>query len=162
LVSVAEPIIGDEEYENVKSVLDSGRFLQGPMVEKFEEKWANLVGVTHAVAVSNCTTALQLALSAVGVQPGDEVIVPALSFGSSATAVVHQTGIPVFADIDRETYTLDTSDLQRCLTDRTKAVMPVHLYGHPAEMDEILDFADDHDLAVVEDAAQAHGAEHKG
>ena len=161
-VSVAEPILGEEEYANVEAVLDSGRFLQGPMVAAFEEKWAESVGVEHAVAVSNGTTALQLALNALGLRPGDEVIVPALSFGSSATAVVHQAGVPVFAEIDRDIYTLDHRDLDRCVSDRTVAVMPVHLYGHPAEMDEICAFAEAHDLSVVEDAAQAHGAKYKG
>jgi dTDP-4-amino-4,6-dideoxygalactose transaminase len=161
-VSVATPILGDEEYDNVEAVLDSGRFLQGPMVAEFEAKWAELVGVDHAVAVSNGTTALQLALNAIGLEPGDEVIVPSLTFGSTATAVVHQAGVPVFADIDRELYTLDHADLERCVSEHTEAIIPVHLYGHPAEMDEIQAFADEHDLAVIEDAAQAHGARYKG
>ncbi|MDY7081696.1 MAG: DegT/DnrJ/EryC1/StrS family aminotransferase [Halobacteria archaeon] len=161
-VNVAEPILGDEEYENVEDVLDSGHFLQGPLVEEFEDKWAEYVGVEEAVAVTNGTVAIQLTLNALGLEPGDEVIVPSLTFGSTATAVVHQACVPVFADIDRELYTLDHTDLERCLTDRTRAVMPVHLYGHPAEMDEINEFAEEHDLYVVEDAAQAHGAEYKG
>lgn len=161
-VSVAEPIIGDEERDNLNKVLDSGRFLQGPMVEEFERRWADFVGTEHAIAVSNGTTAIQLSLNALGLEPGDEVIVPSLTFGSTATAVVHQAGVPVFGDIDREIYTLDHSDLDRCLTDRTVAIIPVHLYGHPAEMDEIISFADVHELAVVEDAAQAHGAKYKG
>lgn len=161
-VSVAEPILGEEERENLENVLETGRFLQGPMVHEFEEKWADFVGTDHAVAVSNGTTAIQLSLNALGLKPGDEVIVPSLTFGSTATAVVHQACIPVFADVDPELYTLDHTDLERCLTDRTEAVVPVHLYGHPAEMDEILSFADDHNLAVVEDAAQAHGATYKG
>jgi len=161
-VSVAEPILGEAERENVQQVLDSGRFLQGPMVEEFEAKWADYVGTQHAVAVSNGTAAIQLVLKAIGLEPGEEVIVPSLTFGSTATAVVHQAGVPVFADIDRELYTLDHTDLERCLTDETAAVMPVHLYGHPAEMDEIRAFADAHDLSVIEDAAQAHGAAYKG
>jgi len=131
-------------------------------VETFERKWANLVGVDHAIAVTNGTVAIQLALNAIGLEPGDEVIVPSLTFGSTATAVVHQGGVPVFADIDRDIYTLDHADLERCLSERTVAVMPVHLYGHPAEMDEILAFAEEHDLAVIEDAAQAHGATYHG
>jgi len=161
-VSVAEPILGDAEHKNVEQVLDSGRFLQGPMVEEFEEKWANYVGTDHAVAVSNGTTAIQLVLKALGLEPGEEVIVPSLTFGSTATAVVHQAGVPVFADIDRELYTLDHTDLERCLSDETVAIMQVHLYGNTAEMDEIRDFADEHDLYVIEDAAQAHGASYKG
>lgn len=160
-VSVAEPILGEAEHENVKQVLDSGRFLQGPMVEEFEKKWANYVGTDYAVAVSNGTTAIQLVLKALGLEPGEEVIVPSLTFGSTATAVIHQGGVPVFADIDRELYTLDHTDLERCLTDETFAIMPVHLYGHPSEMDEINEFADRHNLYVIEDAAQAHGASYK-
>lgn len=161
-VTVAEPIFGDEEFENVESVLESGYLKQGKYVEKFENRWSEVVDVDHAVAVSNGTVAIQLALNAIGLEPGDEVIVPSLTFGSSATAVVHQAGVPVFGDVDRDLYTLDHSDLQRCLSDRTVAVMPVHLYGHPAEMDEIRAFADEHDLYVIEDAAQAHGATYKG
>lgn len=161
-VSVAEPILGDAERENVAEVLDSGHFLQGPFVEEFEAKWADLVGVEHAVAVGNGTEAIQLALNACGLEPGDEVIVPSLTFGSTATAVVHQAGIPVFADIDRELYTLDHTDLERRITDRTQAIIPVHLYGHPAEMDELCAIADEHDLSVIEDAAQAHGATYRG
>lgn len=161
-VDVATPIIGDEERENIQEVLDSGRYLQGPFVEEFEDKWAATVGVDHAVAVSNGTTAIQLALNALGLQPGDEVIVPSISFGSTATAIVHQAAVPVFADVDREIYTLDPDDLERCLSDQTEAILPVHLYGHPAEMDEILAFAEEHDLAVIEDAAQAHGATYRG
>lgn len=160
-VNVAEPILGDEEWENIKTVLESGHFVQGHFVEMFEEKWASYVGTEHAIAVTNGTVAIQLALNALGLEPGDEVIVPSLTFGSTATAVVHQGGVPVFADIDRELYTLDHRDLERCLSDRTVAVMPVHLYGHPAEMDEIMAFAAEHDLAVVEDAAQAHGATYR-
>ncbi|RLM70770.1 DegT/DnrJ/EryC1/StrS family aminotransferase [Halorubrum sp. Atlit-8R] len=160
-VDVAEPILGDEERSNLSDVLDSGRFLQGEFVEEFEEKWADYVGTKHAVAVTNGTTAIQLSLKALGLEPGDEVIVPSLTFGSTATAVVHQAGVPVFADIDREIYTLDHTDLERCVSDETFAIMPVHLYGHPAEMDKIRAFADEHDLYVIEDAAQAHGASYK-
>lgn len=160
-VDVAEPILGDEERDNLDEVLNSGRFLQGPFVEEFEQKWADYVGTKHAVAVTNGTAAIQLSLKALGMEPGDEVIVPSLTFGSTATAVVHQGGIPVFADIDREIYTLDHTDLERCVSDETFAIMPVHLYGHPAEMDEIRTFADEHDIYVIEDAAQAHGASYK-
>jgi perosamine synthetase len=161
-VDVAEPVLGDEERENLDEVLDSGRFLQGPYVEEFEKKWSEYVGTDHAVAVTNGTAAIQLTLKALGMEPGEEVIVPSLTFGSTATAVVHQAGVPVFADIDRELYILDHRDLERCVTEETFAVMPVHLYGHPAEMDEIREFADKHDLYVIEDAAQAHGAAYKG
>lgn len=161
-VDVARPVLGDSEYENLEDVLDSGRFLQGRYVEEFEEKWAEYVGVEHAIAVSNGTTALQLSLAAIGLEPGDEVIVPSLSFASTATAVLHQGGIPVFADIDRDTYNLAADDMERCISDRTAAVIPVHLYGQPAAMDRISEIATEHDLAVIEDAAQAHGAQYDG
>ena len=161
-VGVAEPVMGNEEWNNLRQVLDSGRFLQGPYVEEFERKWAEYVGTDHAVAVTNGTTAIQLTLKALGMEPGQEVIVPSLTFGSTATAVVHQAGVPVFADIDRELYTLHHTDLERCVSDETFAILPVHLYGHPAEMDEIREFANKHDLYVIEDAAQAHGATYCG
>lgn len=161
-VSVAEPVLGDAERHNISQVLDSGRFVQGPYVEEFEEKWAEYIGVDHAIAVANGTVAIQLSLNALGLEPGDEVIVPSLTFGSTATAVVHQGGVPVFADIDRDLYTLDHRDLERCVSDRTVAIVPVHLYGQPAEMEEIREFADNHNLAIVEDAAQAHGARYRG
>lgn len=161
-VGVAEPILGAAEYENIEDVLDRGHFVQGPYVEEFEAKWADYVGTEHAVAVSSGTTAIQLSLAALGLEPGDEVVVPSLTFGSTATAVVHQGGVPVFADIDRDLYTLDHTDLERCISQRTRAILPVHLYGHPAEMDEIQAIADEHDLAVIEDAAQAHGAMYRG
>lgn len=161
-VSVAEPLLGEEERESINEVLDSGRFLQGPFVEEFESRWADVVGVDHAIAVTNGTAAIQLALNAIGLEPGDEVIVPSLTFGSTATAVVHQAGIPVFADIDRAIYTLDHTDIEHRITDNTEAIIPVHLYGHPAEMNEILTVADEHNLEVIEDAAQAHGATYRG
>jgi len=161
-IGVAQPVIGETELENLETVLESGRFLQGPYVEEFEDKWASMCDVDHAIAVNSGTAALQLSLKAIGLEPGDEVIVPSLTFGSTATAVVHQAGVPVFADVDREIYTLDHTDLERCLSDQTEAIIPVHLYGHPAEMDEINAFAEEHDLTVIEDAAQAHGARYKG
>ncbi|MFB6283501.1 MAG: DegT/DnrJ/EryC1/StrS family aminotransferase [Halobacteria archaeon] len=161
-VNVAEPVVGDEEKDEVEDVIDSGHFLQGPRVQEFEEKWSDYVGVEHAIAVANGTVAIQLSLNALGLEPGEEVIVPSLTFGSTATAVVHQAGVPVFADIDEETYSLDPDDLERCLSDETRAILPVHLYGHPAEMDEINEFAEKHDLYVIEDAAQAHGASYRG
>jgi dTDP-4-amino-4,6-dideoxygalactose transaminase len=161
-VRVAEPFLGDAERENILEVLESGHFLQGPFVEEFEEKWAELVGVNHAIAVGNGTEAIQLALNVAELEPGDEVIVPSLTFGSTATAVVHQAAVPVFADIDRELYTLNHNNLESCLTHRTEAIIPVHLYGHPAEMNEICEFATTHDLTVIEDAAQAHGASYRG
>lgn len=161
-VNVAKPVLGEEAFENVKKVLESGHLVQGQLVKDFESEWARQIGVDYAIAVNSGTAALHLALLAHGLEPGEEVIVPSLTFGSTATAVVHAGGVPVFADIERDIYTLDPTDIERCITPETEAIIPVHLYGHPAEMDEILTIADNHDLTVIEDAAQAHGAQYKG
>ena len=128
-VKVASPFIGDEEINGVADVLRSGRYMSGPRVEEFEKKFADFIGVEHAVAVSNGTFAIQAALAAMNLQPGDEIIVPALTFFSTATAVIHQGGVPVFADITFDNFSLDASDLQRALTPRTKGIIPVHYFG---------------------------------
>lgn len=161
VIKVAEPITGEDEIEEVGKVIKSGRFLQGPKVEELEKKFANYVGTDYAVATSSGTTALQITLAAKGIGPGDEVIVPALSFFSTATSVIHQNAIPIFADIDPDIYNLNPEDFEEKITEKTKAVIPVHLYGHPAEMDPIMEVAQEEDLTVIEDAAQAHGAEYK-
>jgi len=162
LIKVSEPFVGEEEIEAVADVLKSGRYLQGPKVKEFEEKFAEYVGTKYAIATNSGTAALHTALAAAGIGPGDEVIVPALTFFSTVTSVLHNNAIPIFADIDPEIYCLDPGDMERKITDKTKAVIPVHLYGHPAEMDFIMEIAKAHDLLVIEDAAQAHGAEYKG
>lgn len=161
LINVAEPFVGEEEIEAVTQVLRSGRYVQGPKVKEFEEKFAEYVGTEYAVATNSGTAALHMAQAAMGIGPGDEIIVPAMTFFSTVTSVIHSNAIPVFADIDSEIYCLDSEDMEEKITERTKAVIPVHLYGHPAEMDQIVEIAGDHNLLVVEDAAQAHGAEYK-
>ena len=130
----------------------------GEYVEAFEEGMARFVGARHAIAVSNGTVALHLALVASGVGPGDEVIVPDLSFIATANTVLMCGATPVFADIDEENLCLAPADLERCLTARTRAIIPVHLYGHPAEMTAINAFAERNNLLVIEDAAESHGA----
>ena len=158
MIPIARPQMGDEEKQLVWSALDSGQLAQGQRVRDFEERFAAFVGAPHAVATSSGTTALHLALLAIGLEPGDEVIVPSFTFTASASAIAHAGGRPVFADVDREYYTLDPTAIESLITPKTRAIMPVSLYGQPADMPAILDIAERHGLPVVEDACQAHGA----
>ncbi len=160
---VMEPSLGGNELKYVTDCLGSGWISsQGPYVRRFEEAFAAFHGVPHALTVSNGTVALHLALVALGVGPGDEVIVPDLTFAASANVVIHCGATPVLADVTPDTWTLDPADVARKITPRTKAVMPVHLYGHPCDMDPILALAKKHHLFVVEDNAEALGAEYRG
>lgn len=160
------PVVTPEDEQAVGRVLTSRKFTcvaSGEQeVKGLEREWADYIGARHCVAVSNGTSAIQLALGALGVGPGDEVLVPALSFVASAVAPLHQLAIPVFVDIDPVRFNLDPADLERKITDRTKAILVVHLHGLPAEMEEIMALARRHKLAVIEDAAQAHGAIYRG
>ena len=161
-VPFARPWLGGGEAEAVAEVIASGWLTQGPRVEDSSGPSRERVGAPEAVATTSCTTALHLALYVSGVGPGDEVIVPSLSFIATANAVWHCGATPVFADIDPLTFNLDPADVERRLTPRTKAVMPVHQVGLPADMDGFLDLAERHGLALVEDAACAIGALHRG
>lgn len=161
-IKVAVPWIGKEEIKTVLEVLKSGYYVSGPNVEKFERAFAKYIKVKEAVACNSGTSAIHLVLAALGIGTGDEVIVPALTFFSTVTAVIHNNGIPVFADIDSDIYCLDPLDIEDKITEKTKAIIPVHLYGHPAEMDAINKIAKRHGLYVIEDCAQAHGAEYRG
>jgi perosamine synthetase len=161
-VRVAAPHVGDDEVQAVSAVIRSGQYISGPIVEAFEQEFAASVGVKHAVAVNSGTAALHAALNAIGIQPGDHVIVPALSFVATATAVVHQGAVPIFADIDLNNYCLSPEDVAKRITPRTKAIIVVHYFGHAADMDSINRIAAQHNLKVIEDCAQSHGTTYRG
>jgi perosamine synthetase len=161
-IPIAKPVLGEKELEAVKEVFESGMLVQGKKVKQFEEKFADYTGVEHAVAVTNGTVALDVALKALNVGPGDEVITPAFSFIASSNCILFQNAKPVFADIDPRTFNIDPSDAAEKITAKTKAIIPVHMFGQPAKMDALKEIAEDNGIALVEDAAQAHGAEYKG
>lgn len=146
----------------IQRVLTSANFIQGPEVRTFEDAFARYLGVAEAIGVASGTAALHLALLACGVGPGDEVITTPFTFYATAEAVAQAGAIPVFADILPTTYNLDPDKIEAAITPRTRAIIPVHLYGQPAAMDEILSIARKHHLWVIEDAAQAHGARYRG
>lgn len=156
---ISMPSLTSLEEEYVIDAVRSGWVSSiGPYITEFEQRFAEFCGTKHAIAVSNGTVAIHLALVALGIGPGDEVIVPDLSFIATANAIVHAGATPVFADIDPENLCLSPSDLEKRMTPKTKAIMPVHLYGHPADMAAIGNFAAAHGLHVIEDAAEGHGA----
>ncbi len=161
MINIAKPLIGKEEKEAVMQVLDSGVIAQGPRVKEFEEKFAAYAGAKYGVAVSSGTTALHIALLANGVGPGDEVVTTPFTFIASANAVLYSGARPVFADVG-EDFNLDPSKIEEKITPKTKAILPVHLYGQPADMKPIMEVAEKKGLRVVEDACQAHGAEYGG
>lgn len=161
-VPIAKPIIGEEEIENVVEVLKSGMIAQGPKVMEFEEKFANWIGAKYGIATNSGTSALHVALLACGIGEGDEVITTPFTFIASGNAIVYTGATPVFADIDLDTYTIDPDSIEDLITDKTKAILPVQLYGQAADMDKIREIAEKHDLKIIEDAAQAHGAEYNG
>lgn len=142
----------------IKSVFAEGQFILGPATQRFEEEFADHLGAKFCAGVASGTDALQIALRALEIGPGDEVIVPALTFAASAFAVAHAGARPVFVDVDEKTCNIDPAKIKAAITKKTKAIMPVHLYGQPARMGEILFIAREHGLYVVEDACQAHGA----
>ena len=154
--------IDQEVREALNTLLANSRFIIGMPVTEFEQAYAQYCGVRHAIGVANGTDALTLALKAVGVGPGDQVITAANSFVATAEAIVHAGATPVFVDIDPETYTLDYNQLESQISDTTKAIIPVHLYGQPADMDPIVMIARKHKLYIIEDCAQAHGSTYKG
>lgn len=162
MIPISVPLLGEEEKRAVLEVIDSKWLAQGPRVEAFEEAWAAVCGVKYAVATSSGTTALQTAVLAHGIGSGDEVITTPFTFIASANCVLFAGARPVFVDIDERTYNVDPSRIEAAITPRTKAILPVHLFGYPCDMEPIMELAHRHGLVVIEDACQAHGASIKG
>ena len=158
MIPAARPEIGDEERAAVDRVMRSGMLAQGPEVAAFESEFSAIVNGMHSVAVNSGTSALHMAFLAAGVGPGDEVIVPSFSFAATANAVALAGATPVFVDIELDYFCTDPAAIEAAITPRTKAIMPVHLYGHPANLVAIKAIADKHGLLLFEDAAQAHAA----
>jgi perosamine synthetase len=158
VIPIARPHMGEDEKQRVWEAMDSGMLAQGPRVAEFEERFAAMVGVPHAIATSSGTTALHLALLGYGVGAGDEVITVPFTFIASAASVLHTGALPVLIDVREDDFTMDVSLLEAAITSRTRAIMPVSLYGQPADLPAIEAIAERHGLAIVEDAAQAHGA----
>jgi len=162
-IPVAEPDIGEQELKNVMEAVKSGWVSsKGPFIEEFEKSFSSYIGVKCGVATSSGTTALHLALAALGIGRGDKVLVPSLTFIAVANAVTYTGAEPIFIDSHPEYWCIDPSKIKEKIDSQTKAIIVVHLYGHPCDMDEIMHIAKDHKLHVIEDCAEAHGAEYKG
>jgi len=162
-IPIAEPEIGEEELKNVMEAVKSGWVSsKGKFISEFEERFAEYIGVKYGVATSSGTTALHLALVALGVKKGDEVIIPTLTFAAVANAVIYTGAKPVFVDSHPDYWCIDPEKIEEKITRKTKAIIPVHLYGHPCDMDIILKMAGEYGLYVIEDCAEAHGAEYRG
>lgn len=162
MIPISKPLLGEEEKEAINEVLSSGFIAQGKKVEEFEREFANYINVDHAIAVANGTIALDVALKAVGIGSGDEVIVPDFTFISTANSILFQGAKPVFADVDDRTFTINPADVLKKITGRTKAIIGVHLFGHPFDMKAVKEITEEHNLILIEDCAQAHGAEYEG
>ena len=161
-VPIARTSLTEAEIQSVLSPLRSGWLVQGPKVREFEERWSAFTGAKHSIAVTSCTTAIHLSLAALGLRPGDEVIVPAFTWISTANVVEHLGGTVVLCDIDLNTFNIDVEQLKQKITPKTKAIIPVHLFGLAAEMNEINKIAKGHGLWVVEDAACGFGSRYHG
>lgn len=162
MIPAAKPIIGDEEREAVDRVLRSGMLAQGPEVKEFENEFSETVGGRHCVAMNSGTSGLHLTFVACGIGRGDEVIIPSFSFAATANSVVLAGATPVFADIDPKTFNIDPAHAESLINKKTKAIMPVHLYGHIADMDKFEEISSTHGVKIIEDAAQGHLASLNG
>jgi perosamine synthetase len=161
MIPVNEPRLGKREEELLLDCVRSGWISSaGKYIEEFENGWAAYCGRRYGIAVSNGTAALQVAVACLGLQPGDQVIMPGFTIISCALAVIYNGGVPVLVDSDARTWCMDVKRVREKITPRTRAIMPVHIYGHPVDMDPLLNLAKEHNLAVIEDAAEAHGAEY--
>lgn len=161
MIPIAKPVINEDEIANVISVLRSGQLTHGRVVEDFECAFARYIDVKDAIAVVNGTVALDLALKALNIKPGDEVIVPSFTFIATANAVLFQGAKPVFADVDEKTFNINPESVKERISSKTKAIIPVHLFGQAADVQAFVDIAEDHKIGLVEDCAQAHGAKYK-
>jgi perosamine synthetase len=160
-IPVNEPLVGQKEKEYVQECLETGWISSaGRFIEQFEARWASYCGRKHGVAVSNGTTALQLAIACLDLEPGAEVILPSFTIISCAAAIVYAGCVPVLVDSEPRTWCMDVRQIESKITPRTRAIMPVHIYGHPVDMDSVLDLANKYKLAIIEDAAEVHGAEY--
>jgi len=162
MIPVNEPLIGKKELQYVSECLKTGWISSaGKFIEEFEQRWADYCGMKYGIAVSNGTTALQVAVGCLNLKLGDEVIMPTFTIISCALAVVYNSAKPVLVDAEPRTWTMDTTQIEEKITKKTKAIMPVHIYGHPCNMEPIWGLAKKYGLSVIEDAAEAHGAEYK-
>src|SRR5262245_24517813 len=161
MIPVNEPSLGEQETAYVTECVRTGWVSSaGRFINQFEARWAAYCGRRYGIAVSNGTTALQLAVACLGLKPGDEVIMPTFTILSCALAVIYNGGVPVLVDCDSTTWCMDVTQIEKKITPRTRAVMPVHIYGHPVDMDPVLNLTEKHGLAIIEDAAEVHGAEY--
>ncbi len=165
MIPVNIPLLDNEEKKAVMKVLDSGLLTQkagkGPMVSEFEKKFSRYVKVKHCIALNSGTAALHAALLALDLKSGDEIIIPSFTFVATASVALHVGAKPIFVDIDPEIYAMDPNEVEKAITPKTKAIIPVHLFGHPADMDPLIALARKNDLTIIEDACQAHGALYK-
>jgi perosamine synthetase len=160
-IAVNEPLLGEQELKYVSECVRTGWVSSaGKFINDFEERWAAYCGKRYGVSVTNGTAALQLAVACSDLKPGDEVIMPTFTIISCALAVIYNGGTPVLVDSDSRTWCMDVNQIEKKITPRTRAIMPVHIYGHPVDMDPVLNVAEKHDLTIIEDAAEVHGAEY--
>ncbi|MHA1995484.1 MAG: DegT/DnrJ/EryC1/StrS family aminotransferase [Candidatus Hodarchaeales archaeon] len=159
---IAQPQISEEEISLVSSTIRNGQFVEGKNARTLEKEFAEFVGAKHAICAVNGTAALHLVMEAANISPGAEVITPSFTFIASANSITFGGGIPIFAEIDPETFNIDPESIEKLVTPQTKAILPVHIFGLPCNMKLIKDIADDNDLVIIEDACQAHGAKIDG
>jgi perosamine synthetase len=163
MILVNEPVLGENETKYVLDCLQTGWISSaGAYIEKFEQQWASYCGMRHGIAVSNGTAALQIAVGCLQLDPGDEVIMPSFTIISCIQAIIYNGLKPVLVDCDPDTWCMDVTQIETKITRRTRAIMPVHMYGHPVDMDPVIELANRYGLKIIEDAAQVHGGEYKG
>src|SRR5436190_8095348 len=162
MIAVNEPLLDERDLDKLVAAFRSGWISSaGEYLEQFENSWAAYCGASYGIAVTNGTTALDIAVQALSLHEGDEVIMPAFTIISCAAAIVRAGAVPVLVDCDPETWCMDVSQVEQRITSRTRAIMAVHIYGHPVDFDPLIELARKHDLPIIEDAAEAHGAQYR-